>query len=91
MTKNLNSGAIINGVIIDAEPIVSHSRNGNGYLTPIVFDSHMFTLRHGYQRKKKQSYGTVSEQLISGFGLRPLHQFYAVMMGFPVNFISEDK
>lgn len=89
MTKNLNSGAIINGVIVEADPIVSHKKNGNGYLTPIVFDSHLFTLRHGYQRKKKHSYGTVSEQLVSGFGLRPFKEFYAIMMGFPVKFIGD--
>lgn len=85
---NKAQGILENGIILECEPLVKHSRNGNGYLTPIVFDSAMMTLKHGYTRKKKHSYGTVAEQLISGHGVRPFSEFYAVMMGFPKEWIE---
>jgi len=59
-------------------------------LTPIQEDCHTSSLRRGYIRSKPHSLGSLSEQLIVTYGLRPSAAFFEMMMGYPENWTNVD-
>lgn len=84
MTSNYSAGKMINGEFYADYPLIHINKKpkGNTLKTPVVVDSRLLTLRHGYTRESTPR--TLAEYMNRVYGLRIFSPFYAVVMGFPL-------